>query len=271
MRFYRFRTRPQIEVVSLRDRARVDIIRGRHVEQGLAFRNAVHAAIIHPDGSITDLGVSPNLTTNGGFDFISNALGGLLPTGGVGSPATAASATSITATGTPWTTNQLAGFRVYAPVTGLTTAPVYGNIGSNTTSVATIDQWWTAADGVGTTPASTNAFIIGAGGLSSARFIGLTTDAGAPAAGDTTLASEITTGGVARALGAYAHTVGTKTYTITKSFSVTSGFTAIHKAGLFTCSTSTAGGVMVWETVLSADATVANGDTLQVTWTITLS
>lgn len=264
------RERPQVEFMSLADRAAVSIVRGRRVESRLAFRNAVHAVIVHPDGSLTDLGVSPNLTTNGGFDFIAANLGGAIPSA-VGSPATASSATSLTATGTPYTASALIGFRVYVPVTGVTTPPVYGNIGANTTSVLTVDQWWTAADGVGTTPASTNAFLIGAGGLASARFIGLTTDTGAPAAGDTTLASEITTGGCGRALSVYAHTAGTKTWTGTKSFAVTSAFTAIHKAGFFTCSTLTAGGVMVWETVLNQDATVGNGDTLQVTWTVTLS
>src|SRR5204862_850326 len=143
-------------------------------------------AILHPDGTLTDLGVSHNLLTNIGRDWLADAIGGAIPAGGVGSPATATSATTITATATPWTASNLAtpqlglaGKRVYASVTGITTPPVYGNIISNTTSVATIDQWWKADDTAGTTPASTNAFIIGAGGLSSVRFMALTTDSGA--------------------------------------------------------------------------------------------
>ena len=225
-----------------------------------------------------DLGISHNLLTNIGRDWLSNAIGGAIPAGGSGSPATATSATSITATATPWTASNfatpqlgLAGLRVYAPITGLTTAPVYGNIGGNTTSVATIDQWWTAADGTGTTPASSNGFIIGAGGPASARFIALTTDSGAASATDTALPTEITTGGVARALATYAHTYGASTMTLQKAFSVTSSFTAIHKAGILTCSTATAAGILAWETVLNQDATVGNGDTLTVTWTLTIS
>jgi hypothetical protein len=41
--------------------------------------------------------------------------------------------------------------------------------------------------------------------------------------------------------------------------------------GLFTASTLTAAGIMVFETVLNADANVISGDTLQVTDTVTLS
>lgn len=240
--------------------------------------NWVHAVIIHADGSIDDLGMSQNLITNIGKDWLSETFGGFIPAGGAGSPATAISATSVTATGTPWTASNLAtpqlglaGMRVYMPVTNITTAPVYGNIVSNTTSVATIDQWWTAADGVGTTPASTNALIIGAGGLASARFMALSTNASAAAAGDNTLTAEVTTNGGARALAAYAHTYGTTTFTLIKTFAITGTITAIHKMGLFVCLTAAGADPMICETVLNADATVVNGDSLQVTETVTLT
>jgi hypothetical protein len=142
---------------------------------------------------------------------------------------------------------------------------------SNTTSVATIDQWWTAADGTGTTPASTNAFILGAGGGPAYRFMGLTTDSGAASAADTALASEITTNGGNRQLGTYAHTYGASTYTVTKAFAITGTLTAIHKGGLISHNSHTGVGPVVFETVLNQDATVGNGDTLTVTWTVTLS
>src|SRR6185369_8552667 len=204
---------PQIEVVGFDDYATVSIVRGRKVEEYVRLgTNHVHAIITHPDGSLEDLGVSENLLTNIGRDVLADVMGGKIPAGGAGSPATATSATSITATGTPWTASNLAtpqlgliGMRVYASVTGVTTPPVYGNIVSNTTSVATIDQWWTATDGTGTTPASTNGFIIGAGGGPAFRFMGLTTDAGAASASDTALASEQTTNGGNRQLATYAH------------------------------------------------------------------
>lgn len=240
--------------------------------------NWVSAFITRPDGSIENLGLSQNLLTNIGRDVWSGWLGGFIPAGGAGSPATAAGATSITATATPWTASNLAtpqlglaGFRIYASVTGVGTAPVYGNIVSNTTSVATIDQWWTAADGVGTTPANTNAFIIGAGGVNSIRFMALTTNASGASASNTTLASEITTANCGRALATYAHTFGNATLTLQKAFSPNGTLTAIHRMGLFGCLTSAGADPMFFETVLNVDATVASGDTLTVTDTITLS
>lgn len=238
--------------------------------------NHFHALIIRgpsgiygEPGSIEDLGVSTNLRTNLGADWQSGAMGALLSST-YGTPATATSATSLTVTGTPLVASALIGRRIYVPITSITTTPVYGNIGANTTGVITVDQWWNPNnDSTGTTPASTNAFII-PDGYGPLRFIGLTTDAGAPAAGDTTLASEITTGGMARALGLYAHTTSATSFTASKTFAATSGFTAIHKAGFFTALTTAAGGLMGFETVLNADATVANGDSLAVTWTVNI-
>jgi hypothetical protein len=243
--------------------------------------NHFHAWIAHPDGTITDCGVSKNLLTNIGNSVMQGAYGGAIPAGGAGSPATACTSTSITATSTPWTASNLstpqlglAGFRVYASVTGVGTAPVYGNIVSNTTSVATIDKWWTAADGTGTTPASTNAFIIGAGGLASMRFVALTTNSSAAAYTDTALASEITTNGCGRALGTFARgtpSAGTGTYTISNTFNVTGLETSISKGGTFFCLTSAGADPIGFETLLNTPATVNNGDTLNTTWSVQLS
>ncbi len=270
---------PVSRIEHLRDGANLFIQRGRNVVDKIRMGpNHVHAFITHPDGSITDLGISCNLLTNIGRDWQAAMMGGFIPAGGAGSPATAAGATSITATGTPWTASNLgtpqlglAGFRVYASVTGVGTAPVYGNIISNTTSVATIDQWWTAADGVGTTPANTNGFIIGAGGYGSIRFMALTTNASAASASDTTLASEITTAGCGRALATYAHTQGAATFTLQKAFSVTGTLTAVHKMGLFVCLSSAGADPMILETILNQDANVGNGDTLTVSDVVTLA
>jgi hypothetical protein len=277
--------KPETKIFHYNDGALLNVYRQRiksgsiEIAQGVRIGpNHVHAFITHPDGSITDLGVSKNLLTNIGRDVFAQWIGGGIPAGGAGSPATATSGTSFTATGTPWTASNLgtpqlglAGFRAYFPVTNITTAPVYGNIVSNTTSVATVDQWWTATDTVGTTPAATNAFIIGAGGISSVRFMALTTNAGAPSATDTVLTGEITTGGAARSLATYAHTFGNATMTLQKAFAITSSFTAIHKMGLFGALTLAGADPMIFETTLNADATVSNGDTLTVTDTITIS
>jgi hypothetical protein len=241
--------------------------------------NVVHAFILHADGSYEDLGESHNLLTNIGRDWWHDALGGVSTAGGEGSPATASSATSITSTGTPYTASNfatpqlgLAGKVIMVPITSITTTPVFGLIGSNTSSVITVDKWWTPDfAGTGTTPSSTAAFDIIPGRGAGVLFMALTTDAAAAAASDTALASEISTNGCARSKATYSHTYGVATDTIVNAFSPTGTFTAIHKMALFTCSTLTATGIMVYEAVLNVDATVASGDTLTVTDTITLS
>jgi len=254
------RLAPRLELV---DGAAL-IMRGHRVADRVRLGpNTVHAVVFHQDGTYTDLGVSPNLLTTDGRDHIADTLGGKLGSS-TGSPATATTATSLTVTGTPLTADALKGRRIR------TAADVYGNVGSNTTSVVTVDQWWTVADGVATTPGATAPFTIDPGSAP-ARFIALTENATAPAAGDTALTGEITTGGCARALATYAHTDNAATYTLSKSFSVSATFPAIAKAGMFTAGTLAAGGVMVFETLLNANASVVSGDTLSVTWTVTLS
>lgn len=240
--------------------------------------NSVHAYIAHKDGGITNLGISPNLLTNIGRDWWSQSWGAIGAGVTTASPATATSATSLTVTGTPLTASNLgtpqlglAGLRINVPVTGITTAPVYGNIVSNTSSVITVDQWWKVDDTTGTTPASTNAFHIAPGGIAAARFIGMTTNASAASASNTTLASEITTNGGGRALATYAHSFGGTTLTLSKAFSISGTLTAIHRAGMFACLTSAGADPLLYETVLNADATVVSGDTLTLTWTVTPS
>jgi hypothetical protein len=232
--------------------------------------NEVSAVVIHPDGSWTDYGVSHNLITtanNGGRDQVAAMLGGALGFGVSGTIATASSATSLTATGTPFVASAYIGQIVVAEES--TNAPVHATISANTTSVLTVDAWRNGDDSTGNTPASTANYHIVAGNAS-ARYIALTENASAASASDTALTGEITTGGCGRALGTYAHTLGAATLTLTKTFSVTATFPAIHKAGLFQVSTASSS-LLSFETVLNADASVVNGDSLQVTWTITIS
>lgn len=257
----------------------IGIFRGpKRVASFRSGPNVVHAFITHPDGSIEDLGESHNFLTNDGRDWWSDALGGVSALTAQGSPLTAATATSATATATPFTASNLgttpgmAGKVIVVPVTGLTTTPVFGLIGSNTTSVLTLDKWWTPDfAGTGTTPANTSAYQILPGRGAGVLFMGITTDSAAGAAADHTLASEITTGNCQRAKATYAHSYQTATSTIVNAFAPNTTFTAIHRMALFTCSTTTAGGIMVYEAVLNVDATVASGDTLTITDTITLS
>jgi hypothetical protein len=221
-------------------------------------------------GSYEDLGWARNLKTTVGMDWLHNAMGGGLYGGVLNGPATGVTATAVTGTGSTWGVNALTGYQIVMPVTGLTTAPVYGNILSNSASVAQIDQWWTSADALGTTPANTSGFLIRAG-TGPARFIGLTTDTGVPAVSDTVLAGEITTNGLQRALAAFTHTPGATTFQLVNTFTSGGTFNAVHKAGLFSGGPGASlGGTLVADTVLNADATLALNDTLTITWTWTL-
>jgi hypothetical protein len=106
-----------------------------------------------------------------------------------------------------------------------------------------------------------------------AKWVALTANSTAPAAGDTSLSGEITTsgGGLVRAAGTYAHTNGTNTYTITITFTCNGSDSlpvTIAKIGVFNAVSS---GTLVFETLLSATATLsASGDALTVTQTVTL-
>lgn len=104
-------------------------------------------------------------------------------------------------------------------------------------------------------------------GSNGANYIALTTDSTAPAAGDTTLTGEITTGGLERAPGTYGHTNGQNTFTVTKTFTASATHTNVQKGGLFTAASS---GTMMAESTFTA-VSLASGDQLTITWTITLS
>lgn len=106
-----------------------------------------------------------------------------------------------------------------------------------------------------------------------ANYIGLTANATAPSASNTTLTAEITTasGGLIRKQATYAHTTGVASYTLTATFTA-NGFdvlpVTIAKIGVFNASTS---GTMVFETLLNATATLAAaGDNTTITETVTL-
>lgn len=107
-----------------------------------------------------------------------------------------------------------------------------------------------------------------------ADYLALTANSTAPAAGDTTLTAEIATGGggLIRAAATYAHTNGTATYTLTKTFTANGSDSlpvTVAKVGVFNASSA---GALVWETLLGTTATIsAVGDALTLTETITVS
>lgn len=106
------------------------------------------------------------------------------------------------------------------------------------------------------------------------KYIALSTATLTPAKGDTTLTSETSATGLARAvgtIGGYSSPStldGSASYTVSKTFTNTSaGSVTINSAALFDASSS---GNLFVEANLSASATLAVNDSLSVTWTVNL-
>lgn len=99
------------------------------------------------------------------------------------------------------------------------------------------------------------------------NYIGLTNDAAAPAAGDTSLTGELTLDGLGRTQGIVTLPTGASNITvITKIFTYTGVSQGVQKTALFD---SAAGGVMNHEITFTPRTLVTN-DTLSVSFTITL-
>ena len=82
--------------------------------------------------------------------------------------------------------------------------------------------------------------------------------------------TEITTGGLARAVGTYAHTPGETTYTVVAIFNATALHTAVQLSGLQWVVTPGSDNNLMAANIFTP-VTLNDGDQLTVTWTITLS
>jgi hypothetical protein len=103
-------------------------------------------------------------------------------------------------------------------------------------------------------------------GTRGANYVAVTTNSGAPAAGDTTLTSEITTNGLERAVAGTSHSAGTNTTTLSITYTASGSFTAVQKAATFNASSS--GTMMHENTFTSTD--LVSADQLSLVWTMTL-
>lgn len=107
----------------------------------------------------------------------------------------------------------------------------------------------------------------GTGAYAAANYIGLTANTSTPVATDTTLAGEVSSGSLSRAQAAYSHTTGVASYTLVKTF--TSDQTiVVAKVGVFNAAT---GGTMVFESLLSATASLQSSDQVAITEVVSLS
>jgi hypothetical protein len=194
------------------------------------------------------------LKTNLGNDQQSKQMGGdLYPVVG----------TSSAITATTLTTNQNYGG----------TANVLAGILSHTSganSVLTVDKWYDPANpgGAALATPSTGAYVILPGGAP-ISWMGITTDATAPAATDTSLASELALSGLTRALCTYAHTTAAASYTESKQFTnPDTTARTINKAGMFY---SANGSTLSFESAVPSPPVLASAtDSTTITETISL-
>lgn len=217
-------------------------------------------------GKLLSVSRGSNTKMTAGLDYQTRLINGDAAANvGETNTSTGVTATTLTRSGATWTTNQWAGHLV---VTGASST--YGVILSNTATVLTIDKWYapgTPGGAAATTPA-TGAYLITLASQPN-QWIALSTDATAPSAGDTTLASEVNTAGVTRSFATYAHTGGASTATLSYTFTATGNAGNMQKAGCFNAAN---GGVMYCESLLNAAANLAvSGDNAAVTWTFTHS
>lgn len=237
------------------------------------------AEVEHADGTKEPGIWRKNLTTDTatGYtnrrDWQSKAMGGGLAVGATGqATASATTATSLTAAGTFPTAGQgLAGMIVaVGPNSSGTGSTVFGVIVSNTATVLTVDQWYSAGTlAAGSTPNATGQYQILPGQMP-AMFLALTADATAVSSADTTLASEAAGSGVSRSLATWSHTAAATTYVLTKVFSALSSLT-VNKEAVFGAATTTGGGVMPFESLEPSPPSLISGDTLTQTVTITIN
>lgn len=208
------------------------------------------------------------IKVNSGNDIQAKQMGGDI-VGATGSTTSAPTSTTATDSGASWTTNAWAGHKVCI-------GGVFGIVVSNTGTVLTIDRWYnpaTPGGSAGTTPSSGVYQILA--GCAEAIYIGLTANASAASATDTSLTAEITTagGGLIRKIAAFAHTTGVASYTLTAVFTANGSDSlpvTVAKIGVFISLISAAAGMMLFETLLSATATFnSSGDQLTVTETVT--
>jgi hypothetical protein len=105
------------------------------------------------------------------------------------------------------------------------------------------------------------------------KWIGVCSDTGAVGPTDSSLTSEYADAdadGLDRAAATYAHTGGTKVFTLSHTFTKGAGANKVAgKTGLF--NQLAVGGTMIAAYLIPTPPTLASTDTLLITWTITLS
>ena len=241
-----------------------------------------HHTMSGPPGVVPGAGVDPQMNiTQNGRDIVARALGGgVVGRAGVSTTGPGATTYTLDGVGAPGSTTAYTGQRIIAGSTAV--GCVWGNVISNTNAappVLTVDRWYNPATPGGaaaTTPvAGPWAVIDGAG---PAWFVGLSasTSALASPSTNTSLPSEITTGGggLIRQIAPFAHTASLATWTLTPvytangsdSLPVTIGSYGTFNSAVVGDTTQT----MLHNGLLGTTATLSlSGDALTLTITVT--
>jgi hypothetical protein len=137
----------------------------------------------------------------------------------------------------------------------------------------TVDQWYSAntVGALGTTPTTTSLFTIAMGGAP-AFWIALSNDTVPPTTTDSTVTSELTDTGLARAVATYAHTTAAASYTLTKTFTENLLTTRIiQKIGVLNVAGSAQGwGYMLFHTAVPSPPTLVQNDQVTITETVNI-
>lgn len=108
-----------------------------------------------------------------------------------------------------------------------------------------------------------------AAGTKGSNGMAISADVANPVAGDTELVGEITTDGLTRVQATtITHVALSNVTTLAVTYTAGAIFVDLHKAGLF--NQNIIGGQMTHASEFTADVTLQIGDTLTVTWTLTL-
>lgn len=241
--------------------------------------DAVEWVVRDKDGKLKAVRRAHNLRTTQGRDQWQRVLmsGDVSGLDGLTGTATSTTATSLTNTGAAFPTATSSAGNAGLQGKIVLAGTVFGVILSNTATVLTVDQWYAipCTGAAGTTPAGTAAYVI-LPGSNWGAWIGLSTDATAPAAGDTCNAgtglflNEQTANGLARTYIAATFPAAGE-YQYANTFTYTGATSVVIAKGVICNSKAAAGTLLLFETLASATATVnASGDTINLTWTISL-
>ena len=249
--------------------------------------DAVEWVVRDKDGKLKAVRRAHNLRTTQGRDQWQRVLmsGDVSGLDGLTGTATSTTATSLTNTGAAFPTATSSAGNAGLQGKIVLAGTVFGVILSNTATVLTVDQWYAipCTGAAGTTPAGTAAYVI-LPGANWGAWIGLSTDTTTPAAGDvcrtadglfgngtaSAAATEQTTNGLAR-IYIQATFPSAGEYQFANTFTYTGATSVTIAKGIICNSKAAAGTLLLFDTLASATATVnASGDTIALTWTISL-